>query len=61
MILEELKTWINSLPDRFLQYNVVNAELGELTDDYEYRLDKPVTRVFVDEENKEIVILNNKK
>jgi hypothetical protein len=58
MKLIELKTWINSLPDEFLEYNVVNGEEGKLDDEYWFRLDKPVISLMVDEENEEICILN---
>jgi len=61
MKLRELKEWVNKLPNKFLEYEVVNAEKGELTNDgeYTYRLDKPITTLDVDEDSKEILILNN--
>jgi hypothetical protein len=59
MILRELKTWLDKLPEEFLDFNVVNGEIGMLDDQYMYRVDKPVTTLTVDEENKEIVILND--
>jgi len=61
MKLCELKKWINSLPTKCLQYEVVNGQIGKLVEDYEYRLDKPVVELMVDEPNKEIVIFNEKK
>jgi hypothetical protein len=59
MTLRELKTWLDKLPENFLDFNVVNGEVGMLDGEYMYRLDKPVTTLTVDEENKEIVILND--
>jgi hypothetical protein len=61
MKLKELKDWVNQLPEEFLEFDVCNAENGELTDDgeYTYRLDKPVVSLDVDEDNEEILILNN--
>jgi hypothetical protein len=59
MTLRELKTWLDKLPEEFLDFNVVNGEVGMLDGEYMYRLDKPVTTLTVDEENKEIVILND--
>mgnify|MGYP000235516954 FL=1 len=59
MTLKELKTWLDKLPEEFLDFNVVNGEIGMLDDQYMYRVDKPVTTLTVDEENKEIVILND--
>ena len=61
MKLGDLKNWVNQLPEEYLDYDVCNAENGELTDDgeYTYRLDKPVVSLDVDEENKEVLILNN--
>ena len=61
MKLRELKKWVNQLPDEFEDFDVCNAENGELTEDgeYTYRLDKPVVSLDVDEDQKEILILNN--
>ncbi len=63
MKLKEFKEWIETLPNEFLEFDVVNGELGILNEEKEltYRIDKPVTALTVDEENKEIVILNNSK
>ncbi len=59
MTLKELKNWLDKLPEDFLEFNVVNGEVGMLDGEYMYRLDKPVTTLTVDVENKEIVILND--
>ncbi len=60
--LKDLKEWINTLPNEFLEFDVVNAEEGQLTEDgeYTYRFDKPVVSLNVDEENSEILIMNDK-
>ena len=61
MKLIEIKNWIESLPKYFLEYEVVNGVFGELIkkDEITYRLDKPITAMTVDEENKEVVFLND--
>ena len=59
MKLYELKNWLNNLPESFLEFEVVNGEVGMLDDQYMYRVDKPVTTLTVDEENKEVVVLND--
>jgi hypothetical protein len=59
MTLKELKEWINSLPPDFETFNIVNGEYGELDGEFKYRVDKPVTTLLVDEETKEIVVLND--
>jgi hypothetical protein len=59
MTLKELKNWLDKLPEEFMDFSVVNGEVGMLEGQYMYRLDKPVTTLTVDEENKEIVILND--
>jgi hypothetical protein len=61
MKLKEIKKWIETLPKEFLEFEVMNAEIGDLTEDgqYTYRLDKPVSRLDVDVDNKEIIILND--
>jgi hypothetical protein len=50
---------LDKLPEDFLEFNVVNGEVGMLDGEYMYRLDKPVTTLTVDVENKEIIILND--
>ena len=59
MTLKELKDWINNLPEEFLEFSVVNGEVGVLDDEFHYRLDKPITTLLVDEESKEVIILND--
>lgn len=59
MTLKELKDWVNSLPDNFLDYHVVNGEVRPLDDDYEYCIDKPITTLTVDIDTEEILILND--
>jgi hypothetical protein len=59
MTLKELKNWVDKLPEEFMDFSVVNGEVGMLEGQYMYRLDKPVTTLTVDQENKEIVILND--
>jgi hypothetical protein len=68
MTLQELKTWISDLPEEFLEYQIVHAEVLKLdTDDQEYaddeseytiRVDKPITALTVDQNSKEILIMN---
>ena len=61
MKLKEIKKWIESLPEKFLEFEVMNGEYGELIkeDEITYRLDKSITALTVDEENKEIIFLND--
>ena len=62
MKLKDVKTWIESLPKEFLEYDVMNGEYGDLIkeDVITYRLDKPITALTVDENSKEIIFLNDK-
>ena len=59
MKLIELKNWINNLPDTFNDYKVVNGEVGKLDEKYHYRVDNPLTTLMVDEETKEVVLMND--
>ncbi len=61
MILEELKAFLNNLPEEFNSYGVVNGEVGILKssveegkEDIVYRCDKPIVSLYVDEQSKEI-------
>jgi len=59
MKLHELKGWLNSLPENMSDFTVVNGEVGVLEGKYMYQVDKPLTTAKVDEENKEIVLMND--
>jgi hypothetical protein len=64
MKLQELKTWIEGLPEEFMDYEVVHAEVIRTDEDesdednFTVRLDKPITSLTVDQESKEILIMN---
>ena len=59
MKIKDLKKFIDNLPEEFAEFDIVNAEMGEDMDDsFTYRLDKPVTTLAIDEESKELLILN---
>lgn len=60
MILKELKDWINTLPEEFMEFNVVNGEEGLLDEQYFYRLDKSVVSLVIDKESKDFVLLSDK-
>ena len=59
MTLTELKDWINSLPEDFNNFQVMNG--GEMIkeDIYMYRIDSPITTCVVDKESKNIIFLND--
>ncbi len=59
MVLRELKNWLGKLPEEFLDFSVVNGEVGMLDGQYMYRVDKPVTTLADDGDNNEVVILND--
>lgn len=56
--LKELKNWVNSLPEAFDNFVIVNGEEGELDGEHWYRVDKPVVSLGVDEDTAEILIMN---
>jgi hypothetical protein len=59
MKLKELKEYINSLPDRLNEFNVVNGELIVVKDEQSLALiNHTVMTVYVDEPNKEIQFLH---
>jgi hypothetical protein len=59
MELRELKDWIDKLPEEYSGYTVVNGEEGKLDGKYWYRLDKPIITLMIDEDEKEIIMLND--
>jgi hypothetical protein len=58
MTLSELKSWIDSLPEDFNNFQVMNG--GEIIkeDIYLYRIDNPITTCVVDKESENIIFLN---
>ncbi len=54
MILKELKEWLNKLPTKYSEYEIVISRYGILTEETTYRLDVGITDMGVDNENKEI-------
>jgi hypothetical protein len=62
MNLNELKKFINGLPEEMGEWSVVNGEVGYLdpSDDNSmvYRLDKPIIALFVDESSQEICLFH---
>lgn len=58
MNLREVKEWVNSLPEEFLDYNVANGEEKKMNDGYYYRIDKPIISLMVDEDHDEVLFLS---
>ena len=59
MTFKELKEWVNNLPEEFDEYSVVNGEFKEIDEEYWCRIDKPLTLLTVDQEHREILLLND--
>lgn len=59
MKLHELKSWLDNLPDEMKNFTVVNGEVGLIDGKYMYQVDKPLTTLTVDADNKEIVLMND--
>jgi Fe-S-cluster formation regulator IscX/YfhJ len=59
MTLTELKDWINSLPEDFNNFQVMNGGETVKEDIYMYRIDSPITTCVVDKESKNIIFLND--
>jgi hypothetical protein len=60
MTIKELKEFLETLPEEFNDYRVVNGEYGKfsVTDEFHYRTDKPVNASIVDEQTKELCLLH---
>lgn len=62
MTLNELKKFINGLPEEMGEWSVVNGEVGYLdpNDDNSmvYRVDKPIIALFVDQHSEEICLFH---
>ena len=56
MNIKELKEFLDTLPKEFDSYDLVNGEFAILENTgYNYRLDKPIECITVDEDSKEIL------
>ena len=58
MTIQELKEFLDTLPEKFDQCEIVNSEIGKLDEENYYRKDMPVTTIFIDEETMELVFAN---
>lgn len=58
MTIQELKEFLDTLPENFNECEIVNSEIGKLGEEHYYRKDMPVTTIFVDEETMELVFAN---
>jgi hypothetical protein len=62
MTLNELKKFVNGLPEEMSEWSVVNGEVGYLdpSDDNSmvYRVDKPIIALFVDQNSEEICLFH---
>lgn len=61
MTLQELKNWVNGLPQEFLQFPVVSGEFVRRDEELDIycRRGRPVTEILIDKWNKEFVILTD--
>ena len=62
MTLNELKNFVNRLPEEMGEWSVVNGEVGYLDPEDDnsmvYRVDKPIIALFVDEGSQEICLFH---
>ena len=58
MTLQELKDWLDSLPEDFNDFQVMNGGEMQKDDIYMYRIDNPITTCVVDKESNYIIFLN---
>jgi len=56
LTLGDLKKWVNMIPEKYLEYNVVCCREFELTEDDSVREDMPVIGLALDIETKEVLI-----
>jgi len=58
MTFKELKEFVNSIPEEFDSFEVMNGEVGYLDpeddDSMVYRVDKPIVALYVDEHTNEV-------
>jgi hypothetical protein len=57
MKLKELKEWLSSLPAESDDFDIVNGDLTETETEYTYQVEKPVVALYLDQENKEVIVL----
>jgi len=61
MTLNELKIWVNELPEELLEFPVFGGEEMKLGDSYMYRLHHAITTCVADREEKFIGLLHEHK
>tara|TARA_B110000503_G_C7138396_1_gene409836 strand:+ start:1917 stop:2117 length:201 start_codon:yes stop_codon:yes gene_type:complete len=59
--LKEIRDWIDTLPEEFLEFNVMNAEeCTSINNISTYKFDRPISSLNVNKENKEVLFINKK-
>lgn len=61
MTLEELKKWVNELPEELLEFPVFGGEEMKMGDNYMYRLNYAITTCVADKKEKFIALLHEHK
>jgi hypothetical protein len=57
--INELKVFLDRLPEHMGEFEMVNGEISELTDSgYYARVDNPIIHIEIDEENNEFLLLH---
>lgn len=57
--INELKEFLNRLPEHMGEFEMVNGEVSSLTDTgYYARVDKPIIHLEIDEKNSEFLLLH---
>jgi len=57
--LKDLREWVNSIPEKYNNYNIVVSQEGKLTEEKNFRLDRPIIGLAIDPETKEGLIKIN--
>jgi hypothetical protein len=57
MKIKEYKKYLDCLPKEFDDYEVVVSEKGEFDEENSFRIDKPIVKIFIDPETKELCIV----
>ncbi len=59
--INELKAFLERLPDTMGEFSMVNGEVLKIDDEYYARVDKPIIEIRIDEETKEFLLLHQSR
>ena len=61
MTIKDLEEFLSALPREISSYKLSNGEEGGFDEDHYFRIDSPITSIYIDEKSKTMVFCNEEE